>query len=92
MHIRIHITMEVNRKLYILRVSFPDCAQGLRLALYIGLHALPTRLVQKGVAGAPGNCALWVKLAKMFDVPGLIGTTSSVSRRTAPGLVIRITR
>jgi len=27
---------------------FPGCAQGLRMALYIGLHALPARLVQKG--------------------------------------------
>ena len=24
-----------------------------------------------GVAGAPGNCTLGVKLAKMFDIPGV---------------------
>ena len=65
MYIRIHINMEINRKLYILKVFFPDCAQGLRLALYIGLHALPARLVQKGVVGAPRNRALGVKLAKI---------------------------
>ena len=46
-------------------------AQGLRLALYIGLHALPARLVQKGVSGAPSNRTLWVKLTKMFDIPGI---------------------
>ena len=45
--------------------------QGLRLALYIGLYALPARLVQKGVDGAPGNHGLWVKLVKMFDIPGV---------------------
>ena len=53
------------------KVFFPDYAQGLRLALYIGLHALSARLVQKGVAGPPDNCALGVKLAKMFDVLGI---------------------
>ena len=32
---------------------------------------MPARLVQKGVAGAPVNHALGVKLAKMLDVPGV---------------------
>ena len=32
---------------------------------------MPARLVQKGVVGAPGNYASWVKLAKMFDIPGV---------------------
>jgi len=72
MHILIHIIMEINRKLYILRVSFPDCAQGLRLSLYIGLHALSARLsTKKEVAGDPNNHALGVKLAKMLDIPGI---------------------
>ena len=39
--------------------------------MYIGLHALPARVVQKGVAGASRNRALWVKLVKIFDVPGV---------------------
>src|SRR3954453_8535532 len=47
-------------------------AQGLRLALYKGLHATAARLVQKVVAGAgSGNRALRVKLTKMLDVPGV---------------------
>ena len=47
-------------------------AQGLRLALYIGLHALPARLVQKVVAGTgSGNRALREKLTKIFYVPGV---------------------
>ena len=32
---------------------------------------MPARLVQKGVAGRPSNCSLWVKLAKMLNVPGV---------------------
>ena len=32
---------------------------------------MTARLVQKGVAGALGNHALWVKLAKMFNIPGV---------------------
>src|SRR6187399_2171054 len=47
-------------------------ARDLRPALYTGLHATAARLVQKKVAGADhGNRALWVKLAKMLDVPGV---------------------
>src|SRR3954471_8330875 len=47
-------------------------AQGLRLALYKGLHATTARLVQKVVSGiGSGNRALRVKLTKMLDVPGL---------------------
>ena len=47
-------------------------AQGLRLALYKGLHALLARLVQKGgLPGSPASRALWVKLAQMLDVPGV---------------------
>ena len=45
-------------------------AQGLRPALYEGLHATATRLVQKVVAGTgSGNRALRVKLTKMLNVP-----------------------
>ena len=41
-------------------------------ALYKGLHATAARLVQKVVAGAgSGNRALWVKLTKMLNVPGV---------------------
>jgi hypothetical protein len=48
-------------------------AQDLRLALYKGSHATAARLVQKVVAGeGPGNRALWVKLTKMLNVPGVI--------------------
>ena len=39
--------------------------------MYKGLHALPARLVQKVVCRGARNHALWVKLAKMFDVPGV---------------------
>ena len=47
-------------------------ARGLRPALYKGLHATAARLVQKVVAGTgSGNCALRVKLTKMFNVPGV---------------------
>ena len=47
-------------------------ARDLRPALYKGLHATAARLVQKVVAGkALGNRALWVKLTKMFNVPGV---------------------
>src|SRR3954466_9443304 len=47
-------------------------AQGMRLALYKGLHATAARLVQKMVAGAgSGNRALRVKLTKMLHVPGV---------------------
>ena len=47
-------------------------AQGLRPALYKGLHATSARLVQKVVAGTgSGNCALRVKLTKMLNVPGV---------------------
>src|SRR3954471_17408780 len=47
-------------------------AQGLRLALYKGLHATAARLVQKMVARAgSGNRALRVKLTKMFNVQGV---------------------
>src|SRR3954462_4206395 len=44
-------------------------AQGLRLALYKGLHATAARLVQKVVTGTgSGNRALRVKLTKMINV------------------------
>ena len=52
-------------------ISFTN-ARGLRPALYKGLHATAARLVQKVVAGADqGNRALWVKLAKVLNVPGV---------------------
>ena len=47
-------------------------ARDLRPALYKGLHATSARLVQKVVAGTgSGNRALWVKLTKMLNVPGV---------------------
>src|SRR3954462_8633476 len=47
-------------------------AQGLRLALYKGLHATAARLVQKGgCRTGSNNRALRVKLTKMLDVPGV---------------------
>ena len=47
-------------------------AQGLRLALYKGLHATAARLVQKGgCRTGSDNRALRVKLTKMLDVPGV---------------------
>src|SRR3954468_13341289 len=47
-------------------------AQGLRLALYKGLHATAARLVQKGgCRTGSDNCALQVKLTKMLDIPGV---------------------
>ena len=47
-------------------------ARGLRPALYKGLHATVARLVQKGgCRTGSGNRALWVKLTKMLDVPGV---------------------
>ena len=69
-------------------------ARGLRPALYKGLHATAARLVQKVVAGTgSGNRALWLKLTKMLNVPGVAHRMpSSVSRRTAPGLVTHFTR
>ena len=60
--------METSRKPYKLKTI---SLHARHLALYIGLHALPARLVQKGVVGAPGNRVLRVKLAKMFDIPGV---------------------
>src|SRR3954463_15407064 len=47
-------------------------AQGLRLALYKGLHATAARLVQKVVAGTGSdNRALRVKLTKMLNILGV---------------------
>ena len=47
-------------------------ARGLRPALYKGLHATAARLVQKGgCRTGSDNRALWVKLTKMLDVPGV---------------------
>ena len=47
-------------------------ARDLRPALYKGLHATAARLVQTVVAGTgSGNRALWVKLMKMPNVPGV---------------------
>src|SRR5215216_4585018 len=63
----IYINMGINKNYTYLNLS--NCAQGLHLALYIGLYALPARLVQKEVAGGPGNRILWIKLAKMLNVP-----------------------
>ena len=47
-------------------------ARDLRPALYKGLRATSARLVQKVVARTgSGNRALWVKLTKMLNVPGV---------------------
>src|SRR3954469_16160949 len=47
-------------------------AQGLRLALYKGLHGTATRLVQNGgCRTGSDNRALRVKLTKMLDIPGV---------------------
>src|SRR3954468_6354561 len=48
------------------------CCQGLRLALYKGLHTTAARLVQRvGCRTGPDNRALRVKLTKMLNVPGI---------------------
>src|SRR3954465_10177067 len=48
------------------------CAQGLRLALYKGLHATAARLVQKGgCRTGSDNRALRVKLTKMLNIAGV---------------------
>ena len=45
-------------------------AQGLRLALYKGLHATDARPVQKGGCRAgPDSRALQVELAEMLNIP-----------------------
>ena len=45
-------------------------AQGLRLALYKGLHATEARPVQKGGCRVgPDGHALWVELAEMLNIP-----------------------
>ena len=45
-------------------------AQGLRLALYKGLHGTEARLVQKGGCQAgPDNRALQVEITEMLNVP-----------------------
>src|SRR5215216_6750760 len=45
----IYINMGINKNCTYLNLF--NCAQGLHLALYIGLYALPSRLVQKGLPG-----------------------------------------
>ena len=45
-------------------------AQGLRLALYKGLHAISTKLVQKGgYRAGPDIYTLRVELTEMLNVP-----------------------
>src|SRR4051812_19161609 len=52
-------------------------AQGLRLALYKGLHATAARLVQKdGCRMGSDNRALRVKLTKMLNIPGVAHRSS----------------
>src|SRR4051812_16573079 len=54
------------------RQRFIICCQGLRLALYKGLHATAARLVQKvGCRTGSDNRALRVKLTKMLNIPGV---------------------
>ena len=73
--------------------SFIIVAQGLRLALYKGSYALPARLVQKVVAGGPGNRALWVELTKVFDIPGIAHWNAIFGLQAdCAGLVTRTTR
>ena len=52
------------------RFVYFSVAQGLRLALYKGLHATEARPVQKGGCRAgPDSRALRVELAEMLNVP-----------------------
>ena len=52
------------------RFIYFSVAQGLRLALYKGLHATEARPVQKGGCRAgPDSRALWVELAEMLNIP-----------------------
>ena len=54
-------------------------AQGLRLALYKGLHATKAKPVQKGGCRAgPDNRALRVELAEMLNIP-LVLQLSAIS-------------
>ena len=51
------------------RFIYFSVAQGLRLALYKGLHATEARPVQKGGCGAgPDSRALRVEIAEMFNI------------------------
>ena len=46
-----------------------------------------------GVAGAPDNYALGVKLAKMFDIPGIAHQNAIFGLQAdSPGLMTHITR
>ena len=52
------------------RFIYFSVAQGLRLALYKGLHATEARPVQKGGCRAgPDSRALRVELAEMLNIP-----------------------
>ena len=52
------------------RFIYFSVAQGLRLALYKGLHATEARPVQKGgFQVGPNNHALRVELAEMLNIP-----------------------
>ena len=52
------------------RFVYFSVAQGLRLALYKGLHATEARHVQKGGCRAgPDSRALRVELAEMLNIP-----------------------
>ena len=52
------------------RFVYLSVAQGLRLALYKGLHATKARPVQKGGCRAgPDSHALQVELAEMLNIP-----------------------
>ena len=52
------------------RFIYFSVAQGLRLALYKGLHATEARPVQKGGCRAvPESRALRVELAEMLNIP-----------------------
>lgn len=53
-----------------MRFIYFSVAQGLRLALYEGLHASEARHVQKGGCRVgPDNRALRVELVEMLNVP-----------------------
>ena len=43
---------------------------------------MPARLIQKVACRGPGNRALWVKLAKMLNVPGVAHLNGNFSLQT----------
>ena len=63
---------------------FPDCAQGLRLAPYIGLHASAARLVRNGGCRGSRQPRLWGKTCE--DVQYSRSCSSECHLRSPGGL------